>query len=71
MKKISKNKFQIILLIVSILSAYGLWVLTIMKDTDLLIEDALVSALGITALFLVIVAVIGVGIIWLMDKYVE
>ena len=71
MKKISKNKFQIILLIVSILSAYGLWVLTIMKDTDLLIEDVLIKALGITALFLVIVAVIGVGIIWLMDKYVE
>ena len=71
MKKVSKNKFQIILLIVSILSAYGLWVLTIMKDTDLLIEDVLIKALGITALFLVIVAVIGVGIIWLMDKYVE
>ena len=71
MKKISKNKFQIILLIVSILSAYGLCVLTIIKDTDLLIEDVLIKALGITALFLVIVAVIGVGIIWLMDKYVE
>lgn len=70
MKKISKKKFGIILIITSIISAYGLWVLTLVNDGALL-NDALVKGLWVTGLFLVLVSIIGVGVIWVMDKFVE
>ena len=70
MKKISKSKFQGVLLIVTILSAYALWVLTLVNDGALL-TDALVKGLWITGLFLVLIAIFGIGILWLMDKFVE
>ena len=70
MKKISKTKFGAVLLIMAVLSAYALWVLTLVDDGASL-NDALVKGLWITGLFLVLVSIIGVGLIWVVDKFVE